>query len=54
MTILSNKGSCHAGGRSSVLEFVNPVVDGDIFEPEKCFSGVFNTFVSESVVCKIQ
>ena len=39
-----------------ILELKNQVVDSydeddDIFEPEKSFSGFFNTFVSQ-VVCK--
>ena len=29
-----------------VLGFINPVVDNDIFEPERNFSGVCNTFVN--------
>ena len=50
ITILLCKASWQSGGRSSTFG-VNPVVgsndeDDEIFEPEKSFPGVFNTFVN--------
>lgn len=53
ITILLCKASLHAGGRDlQVLGFINPVLesgyeDDGILEPQRSFSGVFETFVNQ-------